>query len=321
MAVTHVVVEWGGLFPWTLDERFQSRLAYTEDILTGLQKSAGELGVSLIPRLPAGGNMSCFLAHPAYRHLRRKSDPDVIEPTAPGAAKFVSDLLEDIFSLLPTTEGVFFDPEPGRNVPGEYTDLVVANLLPTICNEAVRSDLRIFVPGRIRLSAFAAIDKELVDSIVALSPKTALPSSPELPPSAELVLDTLAASFHAADGALPEPDLEESRALRERFGAFCQSLNVCWSLIRATKQMLLTSTSLGHCIAMVTHKAGRLVGEIEREIGGSTILAKELDGELSPSVSGGAVALWLGSRIEPVKEEHAALENRVRQLEMWMESE
>ena len=102
----HIVIDWGPMFPWSIDERFRSGYAYTEKVIDSFCRRAKALGLGISMRIPFGGGFGCFLRYPGY-HSLRSSGSGSINPETPGGAKFVCDLLDDALSLIPGLDGIF----------------------------------------------------------------------------------------------------------------------------------------------------------------------------------------------------------------------
>jgi hypothetical protein len=320
--VVRLVVDWGGLFPWGLDERFQSRLAYTEQIVSGVDRAVRELGMMHIPRLPVGENVSCFLAQPAYRHMRYDSnDPDVLDPTAPGVGKFVGDILEDIVALLPDLSGVFFDPEPEANALSAYGSTVIETLLPIVGPDIVRLGLTIFM----REGAIDCVETAMPRGVAVGIQPIQLPHGDQdtnaLPSTAELMLADLGSSTGAVLADNEDIEFTRAHALRECFVSFRELESVCWQLIQSARQTLVMPASLGYCPSRVSGEVGRIVADLRTRLVGLDGLSDELRAGLAHATYESVTAGWLRSRLEPIREEYALLQSRHRQVGAWVETE
>ncbi len=322
LGFSRLIIDWGGLFPWTLDERFQSRLAYTDQVIAEADKAARQHGMENIPRLPVGRNMSCFLAHPTYRHLRLESNnPDVLDPNAPGVRKFIGDLLEDVISLTPEIVGVYFDPEPETPVLTEYAKLLVTTLLPAIGPEIVRLGLCLFM----REDAIGVVDPVPESDVMEWVRPVRFPLGYAhplyFPPTLELALAALAESTGVDVTDLEACELSHSGLLRDGFSSFCEGESICWQLIRSARQILVMSPSLGYCPARIFGEMDGLVRRLHEKLLAIDGLTEELRAGLLPATYHSVVTGWLRSRLEPIREELAVLRSRQRQVEAWMESE
>ena len=115
---TTIFVEWGGSFPWSLDERFSDHYAYPPDAVYAIEEKSKDLGMTLVPIFPVLGCMRRFLSIPAYSHLRANKDAvELLDSANPGSQKFLEDLLDDMLALIPKTSYVLI-PDTGLEMKG-----------------------------------------------------------------------------------------------------------------------------------------------------------------------------------------------------------
>jgi len=100
-----VMVEWEDSFPWTVDERFRSPTAYTQDDVACFMRTAAELGMELIPLVQCLGHMENPLSVKGYEHLRELPDIEAgLNPLAPGARELIQRMVDDVLKLMPGTK-------------------------------------------------------------------------------------------------------------------------------------------------------------------------------------------------------------------------
>lgn len=321
-----LIIDWGGLFPWSIDERFQNPMAYTEQVICELSARLKRLGTEHVPVLPAGPNMSCFLSLPAYRFLRwDDDDPDILDPAAPGAAKFVCDLLDDIVALLPDLRSIFLHiTGPQRTTSGEgYPAAYAHRLLPKIVEEAKQREIRVVVPepyfqGFEEPAAtdlpgvfdmFGETDRESPVSLRDLeSWDAALPDSPEL------FLDRL--GMRAGVGASDKIAVR-AYELRADFSDFCGVLDNGWLTARAAREAAIPSPALGSSPARACRRMKRAAAELEADISRLEEIGARLHARILRYTDESVITGWLRSRIEPLLEEAVVLASRLRQMELW----
>jgi hexosaminidase len=97
-----VVIEWEDSFPWTVDERFRSRTAYTPDDIRRICKTAANLGLELIPLVQCLGHMETPLGTPGYEPLREvPGNSSGINPLDPKSRELVQRMVDDVLALMP----------------------------------------------------------------------------------------------------------------------------------------------------------------------------------------------------------------------------
>ena len=107
LGYTGVLLDFGAMFPWSLDDRFRSEEAYAEEVIGGLHEVAAKAGFEIIPVFDFFSSIDYVLCEPSYSHLMiRNSSPALLDPMAPGARGFVEALFEDMTSLLRGTKHI-----------------------------------------------------------------------------------------------------------------------------------------------------------------------------------------------------------------------
>lgn len=100
-----VLVEWEDAFPWSIDARFRSETAYSEDEVAAFCAKAASLGIELIPLVQTLGHMETFLLPQEYARLREiPGEPDLLNCLADGARELVLSLLDDVLRLMPSVQ-------------------------------------------------------------------------------------------------------------------------------------------------------------------------------------------------------------------------
>jgi hypothetical protein len=312
---TLLVVDWGNLFPWS-EERFQCPLTYPEHAVVEIHRRASESGLTLLPRLPVGGGMSNFLSPPGFRSLRLdRYDPEVLDPAAPGAAKFVTDLLEDMRALLPDLPGVYIDFE----LCGTKDDRDINDSLGCLISKVLEE------AGRLPIIAGPSFSGDSGESDCY----TSLVKNPEcfceqnyrgLPPTAEIFLDLMQ---KPSAGALVEndPDLNRARELRTIFEHFLKALDHCWNLIRTVRESTTLSPSMGYSPERSRVLFQRTIDELHQYVQRMTDLLESVETSLKPLIAPGILQWWGRSRIDSVREQISQLQVRSWQVETWIEME
>ena len=308
------IIDWGGLFPWS-DASFRSRFSYPEHAVVEAYKRAADAGLALVPRFPFGGGMSSFLSSPAYENLRLGGrDPGFIDPAAPGAVKFLCDLLEDMRALLPALPGIYLDPG-GEGLPDEsYVPDLLEKVFPGLVDAA----------GGLKLIASSSLAETAGASDIC----TTLSAKPEdlvrdhkcrLPPTVEIYLD-LMPEAPAIPGEI-RTEVTRSRKLREGFERFAERIDRCWEIVREAAEGSFLPPSLGYSPersgSELSCKADRL-----REILAEAM--ESLDGFgciLEPLTAPGIVASWVGSRVAAVEEQIIRVREKTRSVAVWIERE
>ena len=149
---TTIFAEWGGSFPWSLDERFSDHYAYPPDAVYAIEEKSNKLGMTLVPVFPVLGGMRQFLSVPAYSHLRAKEHAaGLLDYTNPGSYKFLEDLLDDMLALIPNTSNVLI-PDTGLEMEGDAATRAgflqhIRRLVPGLSDRGIRPIFRITIAG------------------------------------------------------------------------------------------------------------------------------------------------------------------------------
>ena len=309
-----VIIDWGGLFPWS-EKRFQCAQAYPEHAVVEVHSRAADSGLTLIPRLPAGGGMSTFLSPPGYRSLRLCGcDPDFIDPSSPGSAKFVSELLEDMRALLTDLSGVYIDPMHYGNPVDGYRKDFCEVFIPRVLEEA--GGFPIIVPPFL---AEAVCDHET---------SRALPRDPErffgakkgnLPPTLEIYLDLMPGP--QADGFSSEDsEMVRSAELRALFEMFIRNVASCWELIRNVREDASFPPCTGYSPQRSQVLYQNAVGELESAVKRMDDLIDNAAAPLRSCIVPDVLRRWGRSRIDPVVEQISQLRALSRQVDSWIET-
>jgi len=97
-----VLVEWEDMFPWTVDERFRSETAYSEEEVRQFHAEADRLGLAVIPLVQCLGHMQTPLSLAGYEAMREVPHRmDVLNPLAKGARELVQAMVDDVLRLTP----------------------------------------------------------------------------------------------------------------------------------------------------------------------------------------------------------------------------
>ena len=309
-----VIIDWGGLFPWS-DACFQSRFSYPEHAVVEAHKRAADAGLALVPRFPFGGGMSSFLSNPAYANLRLAGrDPDFIDPAAPGAVKFLCDLLEDMRALLPALPGIYLDPGGEGLADESYVPDLLEKVFPGFVDAA--RGLTLIASASLAETAGASC----ICTILSAKPEEIVSDHKcRLPPTAEIYLHLMP----EAPGIPGEirTEVTRSRKLRGGFERFAKRIDNCWEIIREAAESSFLPPSLGYSPersgAALSYKAERLK-EILAEA------TESLDGFvciLEPLTAPGILASWIGSRIAAVEEQIGDMREKNRLVTVWIERE
>ncbi|MBT3273245.1 MAG: hypothetical protein HN368_08835 [Spirochaetales bacterium] len=288
---SQIVIDWSGLFPWSLDERFRCEYSYSEHEVSGFHKLAADLGIDAIPCLPLGSGMACFLSVPSYRYLRISDDEvDIINPAAPGAAKFVCDLLNDIVTLLPDLTSISIDTNPRSSIYGneEYFRMVETSLMPNISSELAGLQLGL-----------------LNDLTGAVSIEQMKGWMPGLPPTWEIFWDQL-----GAEGS-------RSSELRDQFSELADSLDSAWYHVRIARELAVSAGFHSESPRGYENKLGQVYRALTVLIGGLLTAGVELSNGLTSLIDAAVIQSWLLEQIEPLREEEAVIGSRYRQLTGW----
>jgi len=305
-----VIVDWGGLFPWS-EKRFQEQGVYPELAVVEAHRRASGNGLNLLPRLPFGSGMGNFLKSPGYGSLRLGgTDPEAIDPAAPGAAKFACDLLEDIRLLLPGLSGVYIDPVPGGAADPECLQCLAHRVLPRLLESA--SGLRLFAGKDV------AGLPEMAGTCACMETDRFIPSGNSgLPPTIEIYFDLMPG---AAEGTKSEDgELRRSAGLREELGCFAQLLERSWTLIRAASEESFLPPALANSAQKSAAALRRALAELDVLLQRLAVAARGFEAVLGPMVAPGVSAGWSGSRIRALEEERERLEAKLRLVETWVE--
>jgi len=97
-----ILVEWEDMFPWKVEKRFSCSFAYSEKEINLFVEKTNELNIELIPLVQCLGHMENPLSVPGYEHLREIEDNESgLNPLAEGAGQLITDMIDDIFKLMP----------------------------------------------------------------------------------------------------------------------------------------------------------------------------------------------------------------------------
>ncbi len=310
-----VIIDWGNLFPWS-EERFRGPLAYPEHAVVEVHKRAAESGLTLLPRLPAGGGMSTFLSLPRFKNLRLDGCyPDLLDPVVPGAAKFVSDLLEDMRALLPDLPGIYIDPELNGSNDEHYIKEFLGNLLPRLLEDT--GDLPVVAHPCIAGSSGVC---DRCASLVKEPDRFCELNYRGLPPTIEIYLDLMPRPSRGGASEI-DHDLSRARKLRDTFERFLKDVDACWDLIRYNKETCLIPPSMGNTPEKTRADLRMTVDELQLK---SAQMSESLDDALpllEPLVAPGTLRQWGRSKIGPVRDQITQLQMQAYQVETWIETE
>lgn len=103
-------IEWGELFPWSLDERFRGTGFYSEELVAGLQREAAARGLELASVFPSPRSLGFVARIAAYRHLFSwQGGRSVLDLDSQAGRRFFEELVDDYLLLLPESQGVLLD--------------------------------------------------------------------------------------------------------------------------------------------------------------------------------------------------------------------
>lgn len=100
-----LLMEWEDTFPWTVNKKFRSANAYTEEQVLAFNQEAANCNLEIIPLVQCLGHMEIFLGISDYKSLREQSEySDVINPLAEGTEELITSLIKDILRLSPNVK-------------------------------------------------------------------------------------------------------------------------------------------------------------------------------------------------------------------------
>ncbi len=321
------IVDWRGLFPWS-EYKFRNRFAYSEHALVEIHRRAAEAGLQLVCRLSWGGGMGSFLSHPGYRHLRlREHDPDVINIDAPGAMKFLTDLLDDMVALLPELAGIYLDPGPvpvDRASAGSR-DLNGSGILP-------EEPLRRFLDGVGNLRIIAApclSDQSLLrDQCIFMkkTPENFLDDGQSgFPPTLELYLDLMprggSEKTDSDVARADEGDVDRTRSteLRKKCAEVSFILEKCWESVRQLSEESYLPLPLGYTPEMSYASLFDGGRQLDRWIEESAVSLSDISRTLEPLLAPGVFDGWKESLLQPLRDQAAGLKQKARMVKVWIE--
>ena len=306
--ITMLIIDWGPLFPWTVDARFATADSFPDEAIAALHRRAKSRGVAFVPCIPLGSDMGCFLSMPTYRYLATfLRDEIILNLDAPGSQKFACELADDILELLPEIEYIFLDL-PVHNGQNEEP-------VRMLLREIEDRNLRWIVPGAPR-SAGISLDIRRDSRTLSQSAGTMWRLndiegwSEWYPPSVELYIDVL----NRLQGGVSQNAIIESQRLRHLIETFETTLSCCWNVVRRLRELLATvcgnpSQSLRelHAAWIALSEFTNLLKTLRKD---SRSIALHFDGIVISSNT----KAWLASRIEPLHEERSVLSSRLRQF-------
>lgn len=309
-----VIIDWGGLFPWS-EKRFQCAAAYPEHAVVEVHSRAADAGLVLLPKLPAGGGMSTFLSPPGYRSLRLcGSDPDFLDPSAPGSSKFVSDLLEDMRALINDQDGVYISPLQNGVRDDGYRKDFCEILLPKLLDEA--GDFPTIV------------DPSLAEATRKYKSSRVLTKEPErffginqsgLPPTIEIYLDLMSGEPEGSILA-GDPEMVRSIELRALFELFAKDIDSCWDMIRKVREDASFPPCTGYSPQRSSVLYQNAIDDLESAIERLSNLVDDAAVPLKSCLDSDVLNRWGRSRIDPVIEQISQLRALSRQVQPWIET-
>jgi hypothetical protein len=259
--------------------------------------------------------MHNFLAPPAFKCYRLDgADPDIMDPGAPGASKFISDLIEDMLSLLPDLPGVYVDTAAGAPPEVGYVECFQKMLLQQL------SGLTTPLPV-----VFGPCCKDISSG---LSNCTTLSHEPHLLPRG--MCAELPPTVEAYFELMPEPvcdksqtsdsELERSRRLREVFSHIAQETGKCWKIIRDASENSMLPPSLGFAPLRTLADLRRSIDKLNTILRSLSGLHDKAAGLLEPLTAPDVLEGWWFSKIDPIREQVLRLEARALQVKTWIET-
>lgn len=314
---TMLILDWGYLFPWAVDERFFADDGMPEEAVAALYKRAHLRSLELVPSIPIVGDMSCFLSIPTYSYLSTSVHNRMsLDLSAPGSQKFVCDLVDDTLELLPDTCLIHIEL-----LSESPTDNTMAG--DSLLREMEHRNLGMIVPRINRADDFFELSCANGVSIELLDPagpphhygtmwrlRDIVGWSEQLPPSIELYIDLLPAK---PDG-LSREATDFAQKLRCSAARFERILDICWREVRRTRELLSTACfsppqrlrALGPAEGAIA-ELNRLMDELKAE---KIVLQDGFAGIVSASTTD----TWFHGRIEALAEEKSLLTSRIRQF-------
>jgi hypothetical protein len=260
--------------------------------------------------------MSDFLSPQAFRTLRFEGvDTDRLDPAAPGAVKFITDLAEDIVALLPDLPGVYVDPFLTRSVDERYGELYCRKIVPRLLDQTMPVPV-FFGPGldmRGECSSRADFFSDPPDLI-------SIGSRPDLPPTVEIDLGSMRQPEDGRGGA-PDRDIGRSVALRKKFEAFAGEVRGSWELIRSASEKSMLSPLLGYGPLPKLSVLTRSIEGLKSSLLRLNRFAEEAASLIEPCLVPGTLERWTSSKIDPIREGISRLEACSRQVTSWIETE
>ena len=333
----------GETFPWSLDRRFTAERAYSEDFMVIAHRTAIENNMVLIPELPLFVGMSPFLAHAAYAHMRRCGDVDALDCESAGAVKFAEDLLDDLLSLLPDLRTVLIRVEPfggtgsseGGGLREAETELL-ERTVSTLADRGVSSllrftDLESQLPvGTDRIRAhtvdlaagccdgtceWGEVDVRSFAPDFCDSPRRLLVAIPPAAGSIEYHMDRLVAAF-SPDSRPPEAceSLSGCSRLREQADRLGRLVDDGWKNARRAREELVSAGLRREHREHALGVSVRLIKALQESMVEFDSAAAGLAAGLRDRVHPDSLREWLSRQGEPLREELALLQARLRQL-------
>ncbi len=305
--ITMLIIDWGPLFPWTVDTRFAAAYSFPEEAIAAMYRRAKTRGVAFVPCIPIGSDMGCFLSMPTYRYLGTfLQDEIILNLDAPGSQKFACDLVDDILELLPETEYFFLDL-PVHNAK---------NVEPVrmLLQEIEDRNLRWIVPGA-SLSTGVSLETRCDGTLSQIMGTMRRLNDIEgwsdwYPPSVELYIDVL----NRLQGGASQKAILESQRLRHLMETFEKTLSCCWNAVRKLRELLATVCGNPSQTLRELHAAWIALSEITHLLKKLRKDGRSIAQHFEGIVISSKTQEWLGSRIEPLHEERSVLSSRLRQF-------
>lgn len=276
-----VVIDWGGMFPWTCAEGIHAPWGYDEHMVDRISETSE---IDLVPVLPLRTRADFILSLPEFSSMRHREYPGFIDTAAPGVLKLFEELIEDLMSLLPRTRRV-------------YTGTARAE------PPAVDADF---------LSAFQRLCSST--GVAEYAPDCGIGDDLLLPPSNLRNWDLAAAPSvketisDAGSGLFSE--------LFDRFQAECAA---SWNDVRLCREHLIRGCSPACGAAPLSEYGAGFVGSLEKRIDVLENLYGELIPVSAELVQTDPLRRLLRCEIESLREEYYLLLPRVEQTEagLW----
>ncbi|MCF6334202.1 MAG: hypothetical protein L3J12_00475 [Spirochaetales bacterium] len=126
-----IIINFGNTFPWSFNGSLIQDFSYSEKIIDKIVTICRHHEINIFPVLSILKDSDSIISSKRYQYLTTDlNGRNVLNPSAAGAAKFIEELMEDLFSLFIYSDHILFELPDYEDafVPGNDLSLLIERI-------------------------------------------------------------------------------------------------------------------------------------------------------------------------------------------------